>query len=188
EVQWSQVAGWALSFNDRTWWLLNAEGKPLLSLDWHLLPSEQTKEARAFVWKQLLTFLPSAKWVQPNLWQRWRISGSILSLLAIGSLLVWHGNRQTEAIALGAALTFLGCILFGLIHSFRVPSRALFIVHGDWLSSPNEGTCIHLPTIKEAALQSYGMHIVAADNQQIIVPKDFEWLVEYVKERAHRTS
>ncbi|MCS7187666.1 MAG: hypothetical protein RMK89_12040, partial [Armatimonadota bacterium] len=26
EVQWSQVAGWALSFNDRTWWLLNAEG------------------------------------------------------------------------------------------------------------------------------------------------------------------
>ncbi len=188
EARWSQVAGWALSINDQTWWLLDAEGRPLLSLEWHLLPSEQIRQAKAFTCKQLLRFLPYAKWIQPNLWQRWRIVGIVWCFLIIGGFLEWHWNRQIEVIAVGAALTITGSVLFAAIHSFSAPSRALFILHGDWLSEPNSGIAVHLPMVLGFVPQPYGILVTAADNHQIFVPKEFEWLVEYVKERVLQSS
>ncbi len=188
EARWSQVAGWALSINDQTWWLLDAEGRPLLSLEWHLLPSEQIRQAKAFTCKQLLQFLPYAKRIQPGLWQRWGIVGSVGSLLIIGGFLGWYLNRQIEVIAIGATLVLMGSVLFGALYLFSVPARALFIVHGDWLGEPKSGVAVHLPMVWRLIPKPYSMLIVATDGQRLFVPKEFEWLVEYVKERVLQSS
>lgn len=93
-----------------------------------------------------------------------------------------------EVIAVGVALMITGGVLFAAIHSFSVPVRALFVVHGDWLSEPNSGVTVHLPMLRGLISKPYGMLIITADGQQLVVPKEFEWLAEYVKERVLQAS
>lgn len=189
EARWSQVAGWALSINDQTWWLLDAEGRPLLSLEWHLLPSEQAKQAKAFTCKQLSHFLPSAKRIQPSLWQRRLIIANLFSvLLLVSGFIIWHWDHPVVGIvSIWGVLVLLGSIWFGASHLFLL-IRIRFVVNSDWLSGSNLGVAVYLPMVWRLIPKPYGMLIVATDGQRLFVPKEFEWLVEYVKERVLQSS
>ncbi len=184
-VRWTEVAAWAVAKNEHTWWLLNTHGRSMLSLDWSLLPPEQVSDAQAFVCARLRQFLPSAKEPQPVWWKRWHAVSKLLTLFVLGSLILWTLARRIGGlIAVLAGLMFAVSLLAGEWQIHRMPSRAQFIVHSDWLIAPEAGITIHLPAVRSATLRSDGLHFIGADGAQCLVPSHLAWLITYIRERV----
>lgn len=184
EAKWSQVAGWALVESDNAWWLLDANGRSWLSLDWYLLPPKEVSAAKRFVSDNLQRFLPSALWLQPSIWQRWRLLGMVAAALMLLGWLGWYWNKQVnELAALAASLAVLWGTLRGAVLTFSAPGRAMFIVHGDWLTEPSSGISVHLPTVQQVSPRAEGAYLVGDNGQMLFVPRRLSSLWDYLRIR-----
>jgi len=193
EAKWSQVGGWGISQNDQTWWLLDATGRPLLTLEWHLLPPQEATNTKSFVARKLLQFLPyslpPSKEAQLALWKRRCVAASVGALLFMVGGLMFLAFRHvehpaSEVASIGAALVMLGAIWFAANYSLGI-GRIYYAVHGDWLVAPQVGVFIPLQAIKGVASESPETLITIFE--RIGLPrdfKDFKWLLEYVRERV----
>jgi hypothetical protein len=169
-ANWSEVAGWAISESDGIWWLLDKEGRVVLSLEWHNLPEEQVPAAKAFVVDHLgRSFLAMPTAAQPSLprlrrFHRLRLFVASLILASyIGYWLAQKAGKDFLAVMAGAVLV-MGVLLAGVV-AFSVFGRAKFLVCGDQLIQPDSGVIIHLPSPRHLERTSDGIIVVGADRQ-----------------------
>jgi hypothetical protein len=192
-ANWSEVAGWAISESDGIWWLLDKEGRVVLSLEWHNLPEEQVPAAKAFVVDHLgrsFLAMPTAAQTLPSRLSHFhRLS---LLLFFAGCIGYWLARVVGEElialiiagfIALTSGMLILARILLlGGISNFAV-GRAKFLVCGDRLIQTEPLVTIHLPSVQHLERVSNGIVLVGADGQKIFIPSHLTSLWDYLRTR-----
>jgi hypothetical protein len=187
-ANWSEVAGWAISESDGIWWLLDKEGRVLLSLEWHNLPEEQVPAAKAFVVDHLrrrFLAMPSAPQTLLSRLRRFRrLSLWAASFLFAGFIGYWLTRKAGEnVIAMMAGMALIAGILLGGVSTFSVFGRAKFLVCGDWLIQTEPLVTIHLPSVQSLERVSDGIVLVGADGQKIFIPSHLTALWDYLRTR-----
>jgi hypothetical protein len=187
-ANWSEVAGWAISESDGIWWLLDKEGRVVLSLEWHNLPEEQVPAAKAFVVDHLrrrFLAMPSAPQTLLSRLRRFRrLSLWAASFLFAGFIGYWLTRKTGEnVIAMMAGMALIAGILLGGVSTFSVFGRAKFLVCGDWLIQTEPLVTIHLPSVQSLERVSDGIVLVGADGQKIFIPSHLTALWGYLRTR-----
>ena len=191
-ANWSEVVGWSIAESDGIWWLLNKEGRVLLSFEWLYLPDEEVPAAKAFIVEHLccLSLSPSSV-AQPFLsrFQNFRrlLLGVRFSSYAsvLGYWLArWLGEDLIAIILALVALmlaiaTLVGILLSG--GSILLFGRAKFLVCGDQLIEADSGVTIHLPSVRRLKRTSNGITLVGADGQTIFIPSHLTALWDYLR-------
>jgi hypothetical protein len=187
-ANWSEVAGWAIAESDGIWWLLDKEGRVVLSLEWHNLPEEQVPAAKAFVVDHLrrhFLAMPSAPQTLLSRLRRFRrLSLWAASFLFAGFIGYWLTRKTGEnVIAMMAGMALIAGILLGGVSTFSVFGRAKFLVCGDWLIQTEPLVTIHLPSVQSLERVSDGIVLVGADGQKIFIPSHLTALWGYLRTR-----
>jgi hypothetical protein len=187
-ANWSEVAGWAISESDGIWWLLDKEGRVVLSLEWHNLPEEQVPAAKAFVVDHLrrrFLAMPSASQNLLSRLRRFRrLSLWAASFLFAGFIGYWLTRKTGEnVIAMMAGMALIAGILLGGVSTFSVFGRAKFLVCGDWLIQTEPLVTIHLPSVQSLERVSDGIVLVGVDGQKIFIPSHLTALWGYLRTR-----
>jgi hypothetical protein len=187
-ANWSEVAGWAIAESDGIWWLLDKEGRVVLSLEWHNLPEEQVPAAKAFVVDHLrrrFLAMPSASQNLLSRLRRFRrLSLWAASFLFAGFIGYWLTRKTGEnVIAMMAGMALIAGILLGGVSTFSVFGRAKFLVCGDWLIQTEPLVTIHLPSVQSLERVSDGIVLVGADGQKIFIPSHLTALWGYLRTR-----
>jgi hypothetical protein len=187
-ANWSEVAGWAISESDGIWWLLDKEGRVVLSLEWHNLPEEQVPAAKAFVVDHLrrrFLAMPSAPQTLLSRLRRFRrLSLWAASFLFAGFIGYWLTRKTGEnVIAMMAGMALIAGILLGGVSTFSVFGRAKFLVCGDQLIEPDAGVTIHLPSAQYLERTSNGIILVGANRLVVFIPSHLTALWGYLRTR-----
>jgi hypothetical protein len=187
-ANWSEVAGWAISESDGIWWLLDKEGRVVLSLEWHNLPEEQVPAAKAFVVDHLrrrFLAMPSASQNLLSRLRRFRRLSLWAASFLFASFIGYWLTRKTgeNVIAMMAGMALIAGILLGGVSTFSVFGRAKFLVCGDWLIQTEPLVTIHLPSVQSLERVSDGIVLVGADGQKIFIPSHLTALWGYLRTR-----
>lgn len=187
-ANWSEVAGWKISESDGIWWLLDKEGKVLLSLEWHTLPEEQVPATKAFVVDHLrrrFLAMPSAPQTLLSRLRRFRrLSLWAASFLFAGFIGYWLTRKTGEnVIAMMVGMALIAGILLGGVSTFSVFGRTKFLMCGDWLIQTEPLVTIHLPSVQSLERVSDGIVLVGADGQKIFIPSHLTALWDYLRTR-----
>ncbi len=187
-VNWSEVAGWAIAENDGIWWLLDKEGRVVLSLEWHTLPEEKVPAAKAFVVdhmsRRFLAMLSTTQTLLSRLKRFRRLNLWAASFLFAGFIGYWLTRKAGEnVIAVMAGMALIAGILLGGVSIFSVFGRAKFLVCGDQLIKPDSGVTIHLPSAQYLERVSNGIILVGADRLAVFIPSHLTALWDYLRTR-----
>jgi len=187
-ANWSEVAGWAIAESDGIWWLLDEEGRVVLSLEWHTLPEEKVPAAKAFVVDRMSRrslAMPSAPQTLLSRLKRFRRLNLWAASFYFASFIGYWLTREAgeNVIAVMARMALIAGTLLGVISIFSVFSRAKFLVCGDWLIQTEPLVIIHLPSVQYLEQMSDGIVLVGANRQKIFIPPHLTALWDYLRTR-----
>jgi len=187
-ANWSEVAGWAIAEGDGIWWLLDKEGRVVLSLEWHTLPEEKVPAAKAFVVDRISRrslAMPSAPQTLLSRLKRFRrLNLWAASFYFAGFIGYWLTRKAGEnVIAVVAGMALIAGTLLGVISIFSVFGRAKFLVCGDWLIQTEPLVIIHLPSVQYLEQMFDGIVLVRADRLTVFIPSHLTALWDYLRTR-----